>query len=614
MATTIEVSVDPQFDALTKTRVARDLAERWATEGEDVVVKNGKYSALHHRTKAENFKNTAQTEASNAADSATKSKQHAQETSQFTDPDGNTFDKGAKGHAQDAEAAAPENSKATLLSLRGKDETEVLRVEEDGRIWGVNVESPIDELVGTLADRVSNRSDGALFRLEDKGGTARMYQSEDGSLYLPGLDGSVQDKIVEANTGTANVPILVPSSKTSSAIQSVLNTLSSNGGGICMLEDGTYDITESIFVPSNVVIRGSGMGKTVLRVSDSFSFESIGINLGIVLWTANNPTSFSDHVTVSDLTIEARNSNFSGFIFGAGALWDRSIDPSEQIEAHSDYCEFRRLEIIDSHIPIGISKTGQSQEYEKDRTFNHRGWIIENCRASGVKNKAFEMQEMTGGVIAKNFIQDVEWGPQFIHDCHRCVMVGNTLRFGGGGYLPASHNSDSIVFANNLAYYDPNSSFGNPANAGIIIKVDPPRDGTGNGQEQKNLVLKGNVIDMRDATTGHTLKFRNLSSNANSYWNDITISANRLLGAKTEINFTGNEPSDWHMKRVDLRDNVIEELVFGDQTEIQDIIVQANRINTAVTIPPGPDDVALAGNRVPSITDNGTGNTVQNNF
>lgn len=60
-------------------------------------------------TDAEGFKNTAQAEASNAAslatsaaDEASDAQKHAQETSSFTDHDGNSFDKGALGYSKTA--------------------------------------------------------------------------------------------------------------------------------------------------------------------------------------------------------------------------------------------------------------------------------------------------------------------------------------------------------------------------------------------------------------------------------------------------------------------------------------------------------------------------------
>ena len=95
---------------------ARDLAELWASAGEGVEVQDGKYSALHHRLKAEEAQQaaeTAQSSAETAANSAGQSataasedasdaQQHAQASSSFTDSDGDTYDKGAKGYAQDA--------------------------------------------------------------------------------------------------------------------------------------------------------------------------------------------------------------------------------------------------------------------------------------------------------------------------------------------------------------------------------------------------------------------------------------------------------------------------------------------------------------------------------
>jgi len=65
--TTVNIEVSPQQDSLTRAisakdgaQSARDLAEKWATEGEDVEVADGKYSALHHRMKSEAAQSAAE--------------------------------------------------------------------------------------------------------------------------------------------------------------------------------------------------------------------------------------------------------------------------------------------------------------------------------------------------------------------------------------------------------------------------------------------------------------------------------------------------------------------------------------------------------------------------
>lgn len=95
-----------------------DLAEQWANEDEDVVVANSEFSAKHYSIKASDSASAASTSESNAAaseqesqDNADDAEKYAIETTQFTDSDGNTRDKGAKGYANDAETSA--NNAAT---------------------------------------------------------------------------------------------------------------------------------------------------------------------------------------------------------------------------------------------------------------------------------------------------------------------------------------------------------------------------------------------------------------------------------------------------------------------------------------------------------------------
>jgi len=102
--TTINVSVSPQYDALSKARSARDdaidardLSELWASAGEDVEVQNGEYSALHHATKASGSATAAQ-----QAESEAKS---ARDAAQAAESGAQTAESNAQAAKTDAESA-----------------------------------------------------------------------------------------------------------------------------------------------------------------------------------------------------------------------------------------------------------------------------------------------------------------------------------------------------------------------------------------------------------------------------------------------------------------------------------------------------------------------------
>lgn len=109
-----------------------DLAEQWANEDEDVVVANSEFSAKHYSIKASDSASAASTSESNAAaskaesqDNADDAEKQAQNTTSFTDSDGNSFDKGAKGYSEDAAASA------STAQTAAEDEVQDKRTEDD---------------------------------------------------------------------------------------------------------------------------------------------------------------------------------------------------------------------------------------------------------------------------------------------------------------------------------------------------------------------------------------------------------------------------------------------------------------------------------------------------
>ena len=90
---------------------ARDLSQKWAegTEPGGEGTKSSKEHAEDAETQAGiagGHTTQAGIEATEAGESASDAKKHAQETEPYTDSDDITYDKGAKGYKQDAEAAA----------------------------------------------------------------------------------------------------------------------------------------------------------------------------------------------------------------------------------------------------------------------------------------------------------------------------------------------------------------------------------------------------------------------------------------------------------------------------------------------------------------------------
>lgn len=108
--TDAETTSGEQLTGLTARAVtAADNAETAETNA--VSAKNDAETA---ETNASTSETNAATSESNAADSASDAEKQAQNTTSFTDSDGNTFNKGAKGFANDAQTSADNAEQETI--------------------------------------------------------------------------------------------------------------------------------------------------------------------------------------------------------------------------------------------------------------------------------------------------------------------------------------------------------------------------------------------------------------------------------------------------------------------------------------------------------------------
>ncbi len=103
------------------------------------------------------------------------------------------------------------------------------------------------------------------------------------------------------------------------AINLAISTLSAASGGVVELAPGTYDIASSIVVPSNIWVRGSGIGNTTLKLRANTAYTSLA---NIFYVYAQNAE--INNFKISDMTLDGNvanqiYSNLFGFIQGSVA-------------------------------------------------------------------------------------------------------------------------------------------------------------------------------------------------------------------------------------------------------------------------------------------------------
>lgn len=198
-----EVNVGSQLDALLETRAARDdalsardLAELWATEAVDVEVQPGEYSALHHRTKADDAQGAAES-AQSAAESASASATDARDVAQTAESNAesaasNAATSASNASTSEAEAAdsASDAEKQAQDAASAKSAAETAETEaKSARDAAQSAESGAETAeteAKSARDNTQSARDDALIARDDA------EQAADDIGALGGIDGTVQ--------------------------------------------------------------------------------------------------------------------------------------------------------------------------------------------------------------------------------------------------------------------------------------------------------------------------------------------------------------------------------------------------------------------------------------
>ena len=109
----------------------------------------------------------------------------------------------------------------------------------------------------------------------------------------------------------------------STAIQGVLDEVSASGGGVVLLEAGTYALGSGLAIHNQTVLRGAGPGKTVLTVSSlSHPVIALGNQTGSGRAIKTAPIT-DDYVPVGAVTVHVDDA--SGFVVGQHVFVQRAV-------------------------------------------------------------------------------------------------------------------------------------------------------------------------------------------------------------------------------------------------------------------------------------------------
>lgn len=424
--------------------------------------------------------------------------------------------------------------------------------------------------------------------------------------------------LANCTTGTNEFTVVVAASDTDSAaaanytadgtadqseINSAISDVNAAGGGIVLLLEGTYNISATISMLSNVTLAGSGPEATIINVASAGALTAIS--------ESTNP----DHFSIRDLAIDANRSitgtqrgivlsstgTLSGISSGSGGI-------IENVEIHDldgsaiQLSLSTNVTITNTHIYDGSGATVAGIEVA-DGGDADTAIIISNNTIHGITSGyGVYVSDAESVNISDNSIYTTAYG--IFTTGSNTTITGNTVT---NTVVAGITSIFSTITGNSLI-----------DNGGISIQLDGYNDVTGNYVEDdgdQSIYVDGgyNVI------TGNVM---GLSEDGNASSGGIYLTANGDFNT-----ITGNSISDPETNGIYLASGADDNTITGNAigaaayggiflTGADNNIIANNRITTYGVSVGTSDGIALAGdsnnNQITGnkLTDTGTGQAI----
>lgn len=333
----------------------------------------------------------------------------------------------------------------------------------------------------------------------------------------------------------------------SEALDYTGKTIRNIGGGTFELLAGTYNIDTAASVYSNTLLKGQGIGVTIIEApTDTLEvrYQLRGEQRRLYAFLVGEYGGGDvENVTAQDITFlmhdtqignaaDENNSwptNWGTQPIGAH-LWDEFTSAST---GKASKLLFQRLEVRDFNAwqPVLRDAGGQipgvtiGVEYNTDIT-------IQDCILDSTANKAIEFQEISGGFIRGNTIRNSASAIQLINFCDRVQIYDNYTEFENGGIITSSEISDCEIRDNYIKYTGTATSTNNdPFLACIGLKQE---------EEQpvfttSGLRVEGNTFDCTLNTQDSFYSVTIFSSADTAIFQDIQFIGNKHIRGKVGL-------------------------------------------------------------------------------
>ena len=347
-------------------------------------------------------------------------------------------------------------------------------------------------------------------------------------------------------------------------LQQAIDKVSSAGGGTVILGAGDFKLSrksgdETVSIKSNVTLRGQGYATHIYLDPQTppNALRYYPVRIGTETTAANN-------VVVENLRYTGNNAKIGG---GSIMGFNARLGAPEARLLSSNNVTVRNCWIYDAQQAAGCTKENVHVYGDADRLATQfTNWQVCHNYIDTCGNKAVELAECNGGLIADNYITNTKDGPQVICGSRNVQIRDNVVYFTDTG-INVTEGSNHIRVSGNHVEPVPTINKGSPAPC-LFFRTEPQA----NNSVIADVVVTGNIFRNQNTRTKCTVRFQTRKEATACTYQSITFTGNVFDG---DIQFLDKTtPGRTTIQDIAFADNVCE----GDFVSAPRTIMNSRRV------------------------------------
>lgn len=408
-----------------------------------------------------------------------------------------------------------------------------------------------------------------------------------------------KDAVSSAATGfEVRVPAPGPDVLADKVLQEAIDKVAEAGGGIVTLGAGDFKLSrhngdETVVIKSNVTLRGQGYATHIYLdpTTPANELRYFPMRIGSSKVPAHN-------VVIEHLRYTGNDAKIGG---GSIMGFNARLDEPESMLLSCDNISVRHCWIYDAKQAVGCTKPatnmynakrvitpqeaaeagragpGPKTYADADRLASQfKNWQVCNNYIETCGNKAIELAECNGGLIAGNHLVNVKEGPQVIFGSRNVQIRDNTVYFTATG-INIAQGSHHIRVSGNHVEPMPDIPKGTVGQC-LFLRTEPlPLQST-----ISDIVVTGNIFRNQTTQAKSTLRFATRDEAISCSYEGITLTGNLFDG---NVEFLDKRmPGKTTIKDIVFADNVCEGNIISEPSGVMasgHIVVKNNLLRQA---------------------------------